>query len=72
MTEEQKRKMEEFYNDCSLGINLSKRCRESASNKMLVWEEAVKILGYRFEFKKTDELYGTKYSTYRLVKIEEN
>ena len=68
MTEEQKRRMEEFYNDCSLGRELSKSCRESAGHKMLVWEEAVKILGYRFEFEKTDECYGIKYRTYRLVR----
>lgn len=68
MTEEQKRRMEEFYNDCSLGRELSKRCRESASHKMWVWEEAIRILGYRFEFEKTAECDGIKYPTYRLVR----
>ena len=68
MTEEQKRKMEEFYNDCSLGRELSKSCRESAGHKMLVWEEAVKILGYRLESEKTHDCYGIKYRTYKLVR----
>lgn len=67
MTKEQKRRMEDLYNECSY-LRDSFKANEAVMHKMWALEDAVEILGYRFEFEKIAKCDGIKYPTYKLVR----
>ena len=77
MTAEQKEELEEKFNYYSYFAELNKRsldnedCYELYLNSitfMWAFREALKVLGYTFEYSHTEEYIGTKYWAYKLVK----
>ena len=67
MTEEQKEKMENLYNEYSYLNSYILKDYAPINRLMLALEESAKNLGYRFELR-YEEYEGSELRIYRLVK----
>ena len=77
LTDEQKEELEDKFNYYSYLAEQNKRnlddddCAELyRKNISIMWalDEALKVLGYTFEYSYTEEYMGIKYWAYKLVK----